>query len=593
MQANSQSSWPFSIRSGGFFSLITGGFSGGRIIRRAHSSPLTLHSAQVLCELLASAGKIPESLDSRAPLVRLLSKITPDLLGWLFGKRFRPGPFVDIIDAKRIFPGTGRHTQVLRRRWRLLKRRMVQGPGSVCSFAVHDVETAFGIDTTLSDLGFIRGAGRQPGRVESRWRAHGKAVVSRAASRQKPVQPLSRLYWGGSRGRKIRFWEKLVATQAGELTQIRRLAEEVSSRTGRVVLSWHNASLGAAGGWAFEDSAARFASPAQYGLFVRAVREEAAQIGKSFNFSAAMELFDLRTDRIFARKIELAEEHSRICALFASPSQESTTTGGKFEWPGTLSPHQLLPAERVRAWIEKARQDWPQGLILLFALTNLGQRMLDAGEISSCALPWIDKFFISSRRRADIFYLERLFQFVSANIKRPLVLFWDDTARREAPSLGLALRDLAGRGLPVRGIGIFGCGPPAAAAYYREERENAVQAILSGYPGKTLFALRPLNENHCPDAFRRIFKDLDMSFFVNYDSSWKDNLAFIYTGTQVFPLLSGQTEMECESPWVCAGRERFAFGAWFRRMLRRISLGRLDGTPCPLCIEYGAWANLL
>ncbi len=104
------------------------------------------------------------------------------------------------------------------------------------------------------------------------------------------------------------------------------------------------------------------------------------------------------------------------------------------------------------------------------------------------------------------------------------------------------------------------------------------ETILSDYPGKTLFALRPLNENHCPDAFRRVFKDLDMRFFVNYDSSWKDNLAFIYTGTQVFPLLSGQMEMECVSPWVCAGRERFAFGAWFRRRLRRISLGKLDET---------------
>ncbi len=448
-------------------SLITGGFSGGQTIRRSHSSLLTLQSSLNLCELLASAGTIPESPAFRAPLSRLLSRITPELLAWLFEKRFRPGPFVDNIDAKRIFPGTGQSSRVLRRRWRLLKRRVVQGPGAVYGPAGHGYEATPGgkiipgVETTLSDLGFLYGAGRQPGRVESRWRTHGKAIVSRGATTwQKPVQPLRRLYWGGFRGRRICFWEKLVDTQAGELTQIRRLAEEVSSRTGRVVLSWHNAALGAAGGWAFEEMAARFASPVQYGQFVGMVREEAARIAKSFDFSAAMDLFDLRADRILAGKMERAVEHSRICALFVSPSKEPFPVPfgggvqmgeGKFEWPGALSPHQLFSAEQMRAWIENARQDWPQGLILLFALANLGQRMLDSGQISSFVLPWIDKFFISSRRQADLFYLERLFRFVSTNIKQPLVLFWDDTAHSEAPSLGLALQDMGGRGLPFRG----------------------------------------------------------------------------------------------------------------------------------------------
>ena len=77
-----------------------------------------------------------------------------------------------------------------------------------------------------------------------------------------------------------------------------------------------------------------------------------------------------------------------------------------------------------------------------------------------------------------------------------------------------------------------------------------------------------------------------MGFFLNYDSSWKDNLAFIYAGTQVFPLLPVQAEMESVSPWVSARGERFAFGAWFRRMLRHISVGKPEG-PCEgLCLEY-------
>ena len=218
--------------------------------------------------------------------------------------------------------------------------------------------------------------------------------------------------------------------------------------------------------------------------------------------------------------------------------------------------------------------------------------MIDSGKISSLVLPWIDKFFISSRRRADAIYLERLFRLVSDNIKEPLILFWDDTSHRDAPSLGLALEDMAGRGLPFRGIGLFDAGAEANRSY-GAERANAVQTILGKYPEKALFALRPLNENHCPEAYRLIFKDLDMGFFLNYDSSWKDNLAFIYAGTQVYPLLPVQSEMESISPWVSCRGERFAFGAWFRRMLRHISVGKPEGTCEGLCLEYCSWANLL
>jgi hypothetical protein len=382
------------------------------------------------------------------------------------------------------------------------------------------------------------------------------------------------------RSRRLAFWEKLIRAQAGELTEIRRLATGVSSRTGRVVLSWHNASLGAAGGWAFEDVAAQFAHPANFSLFAQAVLEEAAGIRKSFDISSAGGLSDLRSERLFAPKMARAVEHFHL------------RYGKKSEWPGALSLHQHVSPEQVFAWMEKARKTWADGLILLFALANQGQRMIDSGKISSLVLPWIDKFFISSRRRADSIYLERLFRFVSDNVKRPLILFWDDTSHREAPSLGIALEDMAGHGLPFRGIGSFSTRAEAGRSY-AAERANAVQTILNEYPEKALFALRPLNENHCPGAYRRIFIDLDMGFFLNYDSSWKDNLAFIYAGTQVFPLLPLQAEMESVSPWVSNRRERFAFGTWFRRRLRHISLGQPNGPSEGLCLEYGSWANLL
>jgi len=540
-------------------------------------------------------------------------KIPPNLLAWLFEKRFPLRPFIEHIDAKRIFPGIGQPSQVLRKRWRILRKRLISGLGEACSLADH------GLETTLGDLRFLKTA-RRPGRMKSAWRIHGKAVVSKVAIAQRDprTQAMKHLYWGGERSRKIAFWEKLIENQAGELSEIRRLSREVSSRTGRVVLSWHNASVGAAGGWAFEHFAAQFPSPALYGLFVQAVLKETQEIRKSFDISSAMGLCAMRFERLLAPKAASAVEHSLISALFTScdgplaaedgpcgragirgpecfllkePSN-TNADANKYEWPGALSPHQRISTEQVLAWAEKSHKTWADGLILLFALANQGQRMLDSGKIPSLVLPWIDKFFISSQRRADVTYLERLFRLASANIPRPLILLWDDTSHSMVPSLGLALEDLSGRGLPFRAIGIFDTGSSLGGSH-SAERADAIRIILNDYPQKALFALRPLNENHCPEAFRRIFKDLDMKFFLNYDSSWKDNIAFIYTGTQVCPLLPAQTEMEPVSPWVFNGRERFAFGTWFRQRLRHISLGKLEGISDPLCLEYWSWANLL
>ena len=568
---------------------------------------------KIFCELLASAGRIFRGSDAHEFFIRVLFKIPPNLAAWLFEKRFPLRPFIGHIDAKRIFPGIGQPSQVLRKRWRILRKRLISGLDAACSLADH------GLETTIGDLRFLKDT-RGPGRVKSAWRIHGKAVASKVAITQRdaPAHTMRHIYWGGERSRKIAFWEKLIENQAGELSEIRRLSREVSSRTGRVVLSWHNASLGAAGGWAFEGFATQFPSPALYSLFVQAVLKEAREIRKSFDIPSAMGLCAMRFERLLAPKAASAVEHSLISALFTScdgpiPAEdgpcgragikglesfllkESTNrnaNGNKYEWPGALSPHQRISTEQVLAWVEKSHQTWADGLILLFALANQGQRMLDSGKIPSLVLPWIDKFFISSQRRADVTYLERLFRLASANIRKPLILLWDDTSHSKVPSLGLALEDLAGRGLPFRAIGIFDTGASLAGSH-SAERADATRIILNDYPHKGLFALRPLNENHCPEAFRWIFKDLDMKFFLNYDSSWKDNIAFIYTGTQVFPLLPVQTEMEPVSPWVFDGRERFAFGTWFRRRLRHISLGKLEGISDPLCLEYCSWANLL
>jgi hypothetical protein len=449
----------------------------------------------------------------------------------------------------------------LRKRWRLLRKRLL-------SDSSRDLSPE--CEITLSDLRFISPSANSQKRVKSLWRIHGRAVCSKAVVSPFHAPPIRQLYWEGARSRKIAFWERLIRAQAGELSEVRRFAEEVSSKSGRVVLSWHNASLGAAGGWAFKDPLALFEAPGFHEIFMQRLSKEQARIRASLDIPSAMELSEMRSERLFS---------IRTARAVRQPD--------RYAFPWAMSPHQRISMEQVSEWTEKARTKWIDGLILMFALTTLGQKMIDSGEIPCMVLPWIDKFFISSLRLGDLEYIERLFRLVSETIGQPLILFWDDTTRRELPSLGLALASMSAKEMPFRGIGVFDTGPTGS------KRADAARIISEEYPRKSLFALRPLNDNHCPDSFRRIFKDLDMGFFLNYDSSWKDNLAFIYTRTQVFPLLSVQMEMESVAPWVFDGRERYAFGAWFRRILRRISLGERAGVRGWPGFWYSGWANLL
>ena len=73
---------------------------------------------KIFYELLASGGRTFRRSDGHEFFVRLLFKIPPNLVAWLFEKRFPLCPFIEHIDAKRIFPGIGQPSQILRKRWR-------------------------------------------------------------------------------------------------------------------------------------------------------------------------------------------------------------------------------------------------------------------------------------------------------------------------------------------------------------------------------------------------------------------------------------------------------------------------------------------
>ena len=417
-------------------------------------------------------------------------------------------------------------------------------------------------------------------------------MLSPARDRFPPLAPsFPNIYWQGAGNRTLAYWKELTAAQARELAGIRSLAHAVSRGTGRVVLSWHNASLAAAGGWAFEDISAQFPHKEAYCRFARAVIETEAGIRKNLDLRAASDIFEMRAKRIFSPKLAQASrelpdisrasrlsrippsgESARSSAL-PCPIDSAVCNAEKYEWPGALSPHQRVTPGQVFEWYENGRKTWTDGLILLFAMAVEGQRMIHTGSITSFVLPWIDKFFISSLRHADRAYLEGLFKLVCGNIEEVLVLFWEDTIHRQFPSLAAVLEELAGRGLPFRGIGVFDS--------KGSDRARAEEIILGSYPESRFFALRPVSDGHFNGVFGRILDGSDWNFLRSYDSSWKDDLVFIYSGTQVFPLLPVQGEMEAVAPWISDGRARYPFGKWFRRELRRQVPGPGTETPDP------------
>jgi hypothetical protein len=299
----------------------------------------------------------------------------------------------------------------------------------------------------------------------------------------------------------------------------------------------------------------------------------------------------LREDRIRGFFDESAarqwEERRRAVEAFLGPLWSAGSLGGlKHGWSGPASPHQQTAIEEILTSAEKMRSSWATGLQRLSVAVREGQRLLDAGSLSCFVLPWIDKFFISSKREGDWEYLPLLVKWLEGRGVRPLILFWDDTSHAGAPSLQLALARMRAGGYRCRGLGVFdGSGGTS--------RESAMGVVMQEHREMAFFALRPYSDVHSGESFHRMLGRFAVGPERSYDSSWKDDLSFLYAGTQVFPLLSVRSEMEAYPAWVACGGFRYPFGAYFRERVRREALGGLYVRPDAFSLQYASWANLV
>ena len=586
---------------------------------------LPLPLVELLLDVLTLTGPIRDEPAKQHLFGKMLGAIAKPPLVALFQKPVPLKTVLPYLPGRAFTRPSSPRGFLWKSRWRLFRKRILTLPPTQSSWST----------PTLRDLQGIWAKKTRQGRhlwEGLPWLTVGRALLSRQHKAHIPSPdsnedkrcngeslsvPLMKgpdrvrfaprfSYWGGGGLTTHRFMENLMEWQGRELVAIRDLAYRVSEKTRRVVLSLHNATLAAAGGWAFETFDASFPSRRLWSQFVKAVEDREWAMENTWRESVAGldSLWRLWHNRLVVPRVLHALRESRVRMAF-DPSRtadwerdvrsvegsidadvlSAVSDGIRYSWQTPVAPHQTRSLGDILHWREHRRGLWTHGLKRLFACIHEGDKALSAGLLGHLVFPWIDKFFISSLREGDSVYLPSLLQWMEGLGARPIVLFWDDTSRAEAPSFKLALDRMRRCGLPYRGIGIFDD--------KTSKREDALNIICDECDSARLFALRPFMDTHNPVSLHHLLQTLDRRFFGAYDSSWKDNLCFLYTGTQVFPLLSVQCDAEPFPGWVLADHAKLPFGAYFRQRLRQRALGSMSNAHEPFCLDYAEWASLL
>ncbi|MDY0042452.1 MAG: hypothetical protein RBS57_19250, partial [Desulforhabdus sp.] len=574
-----------------------------------HLIPLILDSApkiaelppafvELVCDIIGFLAKVPDTEHLYPAFRRVLNHLPKSSLARLSNQTLPLRPFLQHIPVKLLSWPKNKPGAATKRKWRLLRKLLRANSSSAPAYELtwNDLKPIWRVPAT--------GCCESRSGFRTHWRLIGRNILlapveawpspsirtneflqAEAAGKKLPLPPLNSGYFGGFGAGVLRYLERLLQWQAKELAAVRELAKATSRNTRRVVLSWHNATLAAAGGWAFESLPAQFPSRTLWQEFKQAVDNRMHVIQKEQDLPHPESAFivELWQERLVKPKIIHALWESRARASFDAAWQEvyekhirtagsvldvealqEIVEGGKYGWHGTVAPVQRINFDLILNWANARQKVWEEGLIRLSALLQEGQKLVTSGHLPYLVLPWIDKFFISSRRTADLEYLPLIVNWLEKQENDPLVLFWEDTSHAQAPSFQLALKKMAAK-TAVRGIGILD--------QFDSDRSNALSRICREHSGVRLFALRPLSDEHYPHSFPQLIRNRDYRFFKHYDSSWKDNLCFLYVGTQVFPLLSVQSDMEPFPAWIGIAGRKHPFGAYFRRRLRELTLG--------------------
>lgn len=406
--------------------------------------------------------------------------------------------------------------------------------------------------------------------------------------------------WGQHSKEEIAFLEKLISYQAKELSEVFSLALEVSRRTKRVVITLHNASLGAATGWGAPSFTHQVCaeSAVQFSQAVQALRRDfiaklshrerssPLSLGHSLR-EQAEDLFRLWGKRLLRPQIlqnlwtlraslvlnglplkEWEQLFDQAKELLQCGDQQRLTQGKGLAInfvPPAAARRQL---DQSLLWYRRNKENHSGKLSLLWALIRTGQEWLSNRRLEHFVLPIVDKFFISSKRDQDLDYLPAFVKLMQQFDHTPLFLFIDDTSRASHPSLQLAIFRWR-ENHPFLGLGVF--------ANKLDPMPSNLETILENSSKVDLFALRPLTEVHNPIGFDLLLAQRPPDFLSlrQYDSSWKDNLPFLYQGTQVAPFSGRVEQPERFSPLLNTSAGQMYFGTYYRHKLRQLALEQL------------------
>jgi hypothetical protein len=406
--------------------------------------------------------------------------------------------------------------------------------------------------------------------------------------------------WGQRSKEEIAFLEKLISYQAKELSEVFSLALKVSRRTKRVVITLHNASLGATTGWGAPsfthqvsaETAVEFSEEVQSlrGDFIAklSARERPSPFPPGHSLREQAEnLFRLWGKRLLRPQIvqnlwalrvslilnelpldEWEQLSDQAKELLQSGDQQRLTQGKGLAITFVRPTVARRKLDQSLLWHCKNKENHSEKLSLLWALIRTGQEWLNNRRLEYFVLPIVDKFFISSKRDQDLDYLPAFVKLIQQFDRTPLFLFVDDTSRASHPSLQLAI-DRWRENYPFLGLGVF--------ASKRDSSLSYLETILDNSPKIHLFALRPLTQVHNPIGFDFLLAQRPPEFLSpeQYDSSWKDNLPFLYQGTQVAPFSGGVEQPERFSPLLLTSAGPMFFGTYYRFKLRQLALKHL------------------
>ncbi len=359
--------------------------------------------------------------------------------------------------------------------------------------------------------------------------------------RTDPAEPAARpgraLIWGNWDEEALAFWERVVEAWAGELKEVRRIAEQVSSKTGRAVIALFNANLAASLSWALPDPIDQAATAA--GELVAAAERIKPEIAARLEGPDGLNLAEARlkrsirpalqkglTDLAVALRVndridELDGWIDRTAKWF--PDRPDPTAS--CPWPMEFRPVEAL-AEALEATLDRAEArttGWTDSLAERLSLAAAGGEMIAAGRLKGLVVAITEKFSASTLAGQDWRYLADWLALLRAVAPEAVFLLFDDTNRADS-----SLAAVVARLENAVGLGPFG----------RASEKDPVESIaaLAG-PGR-LFALRVLPQRRSGASLTSYLTQRDEAQLAAgvYDPCWKDGLSVLLAGEEVAPV---------------------------------------------------------